>query len=240
MTEREFPQPTTGFPVCNPIFLRKIIRACLIQMNNGVATGDFAVGGDLSVAGDVNVGGTIVAGDVEITQDGITIGGVPITPVTPAAVPGSAEYWQSGAQPGSIAAGQPFTFTTIAVAPTVASGITKADAQVTNLGGGATGTVITLARTGQYDVSFSAVPAADGGIQLALGPAQNSLVPLPYTMEGRTVGATQIQGSHIVDVTNANSCLCVIAATGNTSALQSADAGTANTASTSVRIRGPF
>ena len=64
---------------------------------------------------------------------------------------GSAEFWQLGAQPGSIAAGQSFTFMTDAVAPT--GDISKIDALATNLNV-ATGSVITLANIGRYEVSF--------------------------------------------------------------------------------------
>lgn len=148
---------------------------------------------------------------------------------------GFAEFWQSGAQPGALAAGQPVTFTQTAVGPT--PGISKADAQVTNLGGGAAGSVITLANIGTYEVTWVFVPAADGGTQLAFGPTQVSLVIQPYTMAGRTVGATQVIGNALITTTVPSSALCVIAATGNTSALQSASAGTTNTASTSVTIK---
>jgi hypothetical protein len=148
---------------------------------------------------------------------------------------GFAEFWQSGAQPGSLAAGQPVTFTNTAVGPT--PGISKADAQVTNLAGGAAGSVITLANVGTYEVTWIFVPAADGGTQLALGPTQVALVIQPYTMAGRTVGATQIIGNALITTTTPSSALCVIAATGNTAALQSATAGTTNTASTSVTIK---
>ena len=81
------------------------------------------------------------------------------------------------------------------------------------------------------------MPAADGAMQLATGVDRLNLAVLPHTMAGRAVGATIISATHLIDTTSADSALCVIASPGNTSALQSAAAGTTNVASTNVVIR---
>ncbi len=142
------------------------------------------------------------------------------------------QFYQSGAQPGAIEAKQAFTFTSQA-GP--ASGISKLDGQTTNLSV-AVGSIFILEKIGTYDVEFRAVIEEDGGIQLAVGETKDTLIELAYTIGGRTVGATQIGARNFITTTTENSCMCVIASPGNAVALQSASAGTTNTAMTTVII----
>lgn len=199
-----------------------------IQGNQGIQ-GIQGASGDTGPTGPAGVQG--IQGIQGPTGD---TGAQGIPGPTSAAILGFAEFWQNGVQPGPLAAGQNFTFTNTPIGPT--PGISKADAVATNLSAG-TGSVITLTNIGFYEVNWVCTMAADGGTQLATGSSNITLAPQAYTMAGRTVGATQIVGSHIIRTTTSNSALCVIASPTNTAALQSATDGTSNAPSSTVSIK---
>ena len=100
-----------------------------------------------------------------------------------------AEFYQLGAEPATIAAGQPFTF------PFVGPGT----ATITSATGiffppfSQSGTVFTLPTAGTYRVTFQATVDEAGGVELMLNG-----IPLAYTGVGRDTASTQIIGSDLI------------------------------------------
>lgn len=125
-----------------------------------------------------------------------------------------AQYVQLGSQPATVGAGQPFTYTTAVLST---PGITAATA-VFNPPFTTSGTIFTLANIGKYEVNYTMLYPTDGGVVLYLGATIPGMVPLPYTMIGKTPDGA-VSGSVIIQTTNANSFLSVNAAMGNAAAI---------------------
>jgi hypothetical protein len=132
-------------------------------------------------------------------------------------------YVQLGAQPATIAAGLPFTFSTTALA---SGNITS-----TTTGG----TVFTLASVGRYEVNYQLNFATDGGVVLYLGTTLGGMVPLAYTMIGKTPNGS-IFGSVIIETTSPNSFVSINAAAGNAIAIPP-NSSTTNQSATTVSFK---
>jgi hypothetical protein len=145
----------------------------------------------------------------------------------------SAQYVQLGAQPGSIAAGQPFTYTTAVLTTPNIIASTGIFGSFT-----ASGTVFQLTNIGRYEVNYQMTFPTDGGVDLYTSPSLNGTYsPLPYTMIGKTPDG-QIAGSVIVETTTANSFIAVVAAAGNAAAIQPGpNSSTTNQNATTVSFK---
>ena len=136
-------------------------------------------------------------------------------------------YAQLGAQPASVAASQPLTFSTTilstpSITPLVALG----------------GTVFQLATISRYEVNYQVTFPTNGGIVLFTGSTLGTMLPLAYTMLGKSSNSGQVSGSMIIATTTANSFLSVNAAPGNTAALQpGTNSSATNQNSTTVSIK---
>ena len=124
----------------------------------------------------------------------------------------SAQYSQLGAQPGSVAATQPFTYTTTDLSTASITSATGVFAPF------ATGTIFTLANIGRYEISYQMSYPTDGGVVLYTGATIAAMVPLPYTMIGKSPNGA-VQGSVIIETTTTNSFVSVNAAAGNAVAI---------------------
>ena len=125
----------------------------------------------------------------------------------------SAQYVQFGSQPSTIAPGQPFTYTTaVLTSPGIiaSTGIFPPFFQ--------SGTIFTLTDIGRYEVNYQMTYPTDGGVVLYTGPVTFVMLPLNYTMIGKTSNGA-VSGSVIIETTTANSVLSVNAAPGNSVAL---------------------
>jgi hypothetical protein len=142
----------------------------------------------------------------------------------------SAQYVQLGSQPATVAAGQPFTFTTAVLLTPSISAATGIFAPFT-----ASGTVFTIGGTGRYEINYQTNYPTPSGVVLYL----NGL-PLPYTMIGKAVTDTggQVSGSVIVEIAVPNSTLSVNAAAGNSSAIGvPPNSSTTNQSATTVSFK---
>jgi len=149
-------------------------------------------------------------------------------PIGPAGSISSAQYVQLGSQPASIAAGQAFTYATNIL---TASGITA----LTSAAPG--GTVFTLHNAGRYEINYQMTYPTDGGVVLYLGPTASAMLPLSYTMIGKTPDGA-VSGSVIIETTGADSCLSVNAAPGNAAAIViPPNSSTTNQSATTVSIK---
>ena len=126
----------------------------------------------------------------------------------------SAQYVRLGSQPATVGPGQPFTYTTTILSTL---GIT-ANTAVFNPPFTTSGTVFTLANIGRYEVDYQMTYPTDGGIVLYLGSSIATMLPLPYTMIGKSPNGA-VYGSVIIETTTPNSFLSVNAAAGNTIAI---------------------
>ncbi len=214
-----------------------IVQKCLRVLGSEVITGNLTVGsgtsGNLTVAGSASFTGPVTIGDCDLT---CTTAGLAITTAAGTGVTVSgltAQYVQLGAQPGSVAAGQPFTYTTAVL---TTPGITASTGTFPAFP--ASGTVFQLANIGRYEVNYQATYPTDGGIVLYTGPdlSAGDMNPLAYTMIGKTPNG-QVNGSVIIQTTTVNSFLAVVAAPGNTAAIQPGpNSSTTNQNATSVSI----
>jgi len=201
--------------------------------------GSEAVAGNLAVAGSGTFGGPITTGSCSLT---CTSTGLVVTTPAGAVTIGStstisaAQYAQSGAQPATVGAGQPFTYTT-AVLTTPGISATTA---IFNPPFTTSGTVFTLTNIGRYEVNWQMTYPTPSGVVLYLGSTIPTMLPLAYTMIGKAVTDTggQVSGSVIIETTTASSFLSVNAAAGNSSAIGiPGDSSTTNTGSTTVSIK---
>jgi hypothetical protein len=119
-----------------------------------------------------------------------------------------------GAQPGTIAAGQPLTFGNNEFPNANITAVTETIAPFP-----ASGTIFTLANIGAYQVTFQGTFNENGSVQLYLGNTVAACVPFAYTLVGRATGTNQAIMSTIVKTTVANSALALCAAAGNSVAL---------------------
>ncbi len=220
-------------------FCQLIVQNCLRVLGSEVITGNLTVGsgtsGNLSVAGTASFGGPVTIGTCVLT---CTAAGLAVT--TPAGtavtVSGlSAQYVQLGAQPTTVAAGQPFTYTTAVL---TTPGIIASTGTFAAFPAGS-GTVFQLTNIGRYEVNFQSTYTTDGGIVLYTGPTlgAGAMLPLPYTMVGKTPNG-QASNSVIIQTTTANSFLAVVSAPGNaTPIIVPANSSTTNQNATTVSIK---
>ncbi|EKD23794.1 MAG: peptidoglycan binding protein [uncultured bacterium] len=185
------------------------------------AAGDIGITGATGLTGEIGITGatgtiglTGITGDIGITgATGLTGATGTIGLTGPAGAAGlvlSAQYVQIGSQPATVGAGQPFTYTTTILST---PGIT-AETAVFNPPFTTSGTVFTLANIGKYEVNYTMSYPTDGGVVLYVGSTIPTMVPLPYTIIGKTP-AGAVSGSVIVETTSTNSFLSVNAAAGN-------------------------
>jgi hypothetical protein len=125
----------------------------------------------------------------------------------------SAQYVQLGPQPSTVAAGQPFTYTSAVL---TSPGIISATGFFPPFF--SSGTVFTLANAGRYEVNYQMIYPEDGGVVLYSGPTIPSMLPLAYTMIGKSSNSA-VSGSVIIETNTNNSFLSVNAAPGNSSAI---------------------
>lgn len=145
----------------------------------------------------------------------------------------SAQYVQLGAQPATIGAGQPFTYTTTILT----SADVAATTAVFNPPFTASGTVFTLGPIGRYEVNYQMVYPTDGGVVIYFGSTIPSMLPLSYTMIGKTPNGA-VSGSVIVETTTLNSFLSINAAAGNAIAIDiPPNSSTTNQNATTVSIK---
>lgn len=150
---------------------------------------------------------------------------------------GWAQYVQLGSQPATVAAGQPFTYTTAVV---TTPGIIQ---QVAGIYGSytASGTVFQLVSAGVYEVNYQTNFPTPSGVVLYTSPSLNGTYsPLPYTMIGKDTTDTggQVGGSVIVVTTTANTFISVNAAAGNSSAIGvPPNSSTTNQSATTVSFK---
>ena len=150
----------------------------------------------------------------------------------------NAQYATIGAQPGTIAPGQPFTYS-----PVVGfNSVTLTNPAIIASTGTfaafpASGTVFQLVNAGRYEVSYQAFIPTDAGIVLYQGPnlSAGQMNPQAYTMIGKQ-NAGQMSNTVIINAT-ANSFVAVVAAVGNAAAIQPGpNSSTTNANSTTVSI----
>jgi hypothetical protein len=126
----------------------------------------------------------------------------------------SAQYVQLGSQPATVAAGQPFTYTTaVLTTPNI-----SASTAVFNPPFSASGTIFTLTNIGRYEINYQMTYPTDGGVVLYLGSTIPTMLPLPYTMIGKSPDGA-VSGSVIIETTTTGSFLSVNAAAGNSAAI---------------------
>ncbi|MFA5870842.1 MAG: peptidoglycan-binding protein [Candidatus Paceibacterota bacterium] len=186
-------------------------------IGNTGATGSAGIAGAMGIAGATgSIGNTGATGSVGSTGASGNIGPTGPTgltgstgPTGPAGMTFSAQYVQLGSQPGSIAASQPFTYTTAIL---TTPGITS----VTTAPPG--GTVFTLANIGRYEINYQMTYPTDGGIVVYFGQTVPSMLPLSYTMIGKSPDGA-VSGSVIIETTTTNSFVSINAAAGNSAAI---------------------
>ena len=193
------------------------------------ATGTPGATGGTGATG--NTGGTGVAGPAG-----------PAGETGPAGAPGtagaagaagtiaSAQYVQLGAQPATVGAGQPFTYsTTVLSSPGIISGTAVFNPPFTT-----SGTIFTLADVGRYEVTYQMTYPSDGGVVLYFGPTIATMAPLPYSMIGKSPDGA-VRGNVIVETTVPNSVISVNAAAGNADAIDiPPNSSTTNQSATTV------
>lgn len=192
-------------------------------------TGVTGLTGLTGLTGAIGVTGPIgLTGPIGIT--GLT---GPVGATGPAGTVLSAQYVQLGAQPATVAAGQPFTYTeTVLSTP----GITSNTA-VFSPPFAASGTVFTLANVGRYEIIYQMIYPTDGGVVLYFGSTVETMLPLPYTMVGKTSDGA-VRGSVIVETITPDSFLSVNAAAGNAAAIDiPPNSSTTNQSATTISIK---
>lgn len=200
-------------------------------------TGDTGLTGDIGVTGATGTQGAIgitgLTGETGATGTPGAIG--PIGPEGPAGVAtlASAQYAQLGAQPATIGASQPFTYTTTVLStPSITSNTAVFNPPFTT-----SGTIFTLANIGRYELNYQMVYPSDGGVVLYLGSTIPAMLPLPYTMIGKAPNGAVI-GNVIIETTTANSFLSVNAAAGNATAIDiPPNSSTTNQSATTISIK---
>lgn len=194
----------------------------------GAAGSAGAVGATGAVGGVGATGGTGTAGATGATGATGTAGATGATGVI-----SSAQYFQPGAQPATVGAGQPFTYSTTVLSTSV---ITSSTA-VFNPPFTTSGTVFTLVNIGRYEIDYQMTYPTDGGVILYFGPTVASMSPLAYTMIGKTTDGI-VRGNVIIQTTVSNSFLSVNAAPGNTAAIAiPPNSSTTNQSATTISFK---
>lgn len=199
--------------------------------------------GDTTVKGTVTLSNFTQPGVIGTNSSGLlanitgTTGQVPVWDnsangfswaAMPAGTIPSAQYAQLGSQPGTIAPGQAFTYSTTILSTTGITPVTTAPPG---------GTVFTLANAGRYEVNYQMTYPTDGGVVLYLGATIPTMSPLPYTMIGKTPDGA-VNGSVIIETTSSNSFLSVNAAAGNAVAIAiPPNSSSSNQSATTVSIK---
>lgn len=235
---------TTGFVDAGGYYYRVDDSAMFYKNNAAVdvfrvarSTGNMAVKGTVTFSNFTQPGiiGTNSSG--LLTNVAGTTGQVPVWDnsangfnwaAAPAGTIPSAQYAQLGSQPGSIAAGQAFTYsTTVLSTPGVTATTTTPPG----------GTIFTLANAGRYEINYQMTYPTDGGVVLYLGATIPTMLPLLYTMIGKTPDGA-VHGSVIIETTSANSFLSVNAAAGNAAAIVvPPNSSTTNQSATTISIK---
>lgn len=210
------------------------IRACKIVVPTVV--GPPGVIGPAGIEGPIGPAGLTIIGPQgpigSIGPSGIQ------GPVGPAGISGaipSAVYAQLGAQPATVGAGQPFTFTTTIIASVNVTPTTA----IFNPPFTTSGTVFQLGNIGVYEVNYQTIYPINGGVVLYTGPTVASMTPVSYSQIGHNT-ATQMQvfGSVLVQTTTTNSFLSINASPSNTSAIAvPPNSSTTNESSMTVSIK---
>jgi hypothetical protein len=199
--------------------------------------------GDTTVKGTVTLKNFTQAGILGTNSSGLlasvsgTTGQVPVWDnstngfnwaTSPAGSLSSAQYVQLGAQPGSVAASQPFTYTTAVLTTPGITAVTTAPPG---------GTVFTLVNVGRYEVNYQMTYAEDGGVVLYFGTTTSNMLPLSYTMIGKSPNGA-VNGSVIIETTTSNSVFSVNAAAGNAVAITiPPNSSTSNQSATTISIK---
>jgi hypothetical protein len=132
-----------------------------------------------------------------------------------------------------VAAGQPFTYTT----PVITNPNVTATTAVFTPPFTASGTVFTLGKAGLYEINYQMTYPTDGGVILYEGSTVPSMLPLSYTMIGKTPDG-QVAGSVIVQTSTNSSFVSVNAAAGNAAAIAIPPfSSTTNASATTVSIK---
>ena len=197
-------------------------------------TGATGLTGVTGITGNTGVTGiTGVTGAIGATGATGLIGVTGATGPDGSGVQSSAQFVQLGSQPATIAAAQPFTYTTIiTTSPDVIANTAVFNPPFTT-----SGTVFTLAAIGRYEVNYQMTYPTDGGVVLYLGSTVPTMLPLPYTMIGKTPDGA-VSGSVIIETTTPNSFLSVNAAAGNAAAIGiPPNSSTTNQSATTVSIK---
>lgn len=223
------------------IFCKLGVLKCLSVKGNEVIGGNLAVGGTLIVGGVplnnlVGLAGAIGPAGAMGAVGPAGAAGVPGIPGL-GGILGWAQYVQLGSQPATVAAGQPFTYTTAVV---TTGGIIQQPAAIYG-SYAASGTVFQLVSPGVYEVNYQTNFPTPSGVVLYTSPSLNGTYsPLPYTMIGKasTDAGDQVSGSVIVVTTTANTFISVNAAAGNSSAIGvPPDSSTTNQSATTVSFK---
>ena len=144
-------------------------------------------------------------------------------------------FAQLGAQPGTIQAIQPFTYTTQVLSAPSITASTGIFAPFT-----ASGTVFRLASFGRYEINYQMNYPTDDGVVLYGGATvltAGGMLPLPYTMIGKTPDGS-VSGSVIIAAPTNPYYVAVCAAAGNSSAFEiPPNSSTTNQSSTTVSFK---
>lgn len=200
------------------------------------STGATGLTGDIGITGATGTPGTIgVTGPTGATGATGTPGTIgPTGPAGPAGVATipSAQYVRLGAQPATVGAGQPFTYSTTVLST---SGITSVAGVFSPFF--TSGTFFTLINIGRYEVNYQMRYPTNGSVVLYLGSTIANMLPQPYTMIGKASDGV-VSGSVIIQTSVGSSVLSVNAAAGNAAAIGiPGDDSTTNQSATTISFK---
>lgn len=138
-------------------------------------------------------------------------------------------FYTLGAQPGSVAAGQPLTYSNTAVNNSTITSTTAIQGPFS-----ASGTVFTLL-TGTYSISWQqTITTGAVGTVVFYGTTLGGMARIAYSAVGQGTGTAQSTGSYL-QVVSGTGYLAICADSGNTAALAiGANSSTTNQASTTI------
>jgi len=145
----------------------------------------------------------------------------------------TAQYVQLGSQPATVAAGQPFTYSTLVLSSPEINAITG----LFNPPFFSSGTIFNLASAGRYEVNYQTTFFEDGAIVLYLGSTIPTMLPLAYTSVGKP-SFSSVTGSVIIEIVTPSSFLSLNAAPANFAALSvPPNSGGVNQSATTISIK---